>query len=364
MKLLIVEDDSSQIELYKDTLESFNKESAVQIELKIKEGLADAKECLLSSDFDGAIVDLNLSSSTTDLEGLEIIKEIEKSHRFPIYIVSGNIERVSQEESKFFQKRKRDTDFKAIYAEFIEVYQTGITKILGRSGEIEKYLTTIFWNHLSNSLDSWINDDLRELGQKQKSLLRYTMAHMQEYIDGDVERYHPSELYITPPIKKNIHTGDIVEYENNRYVVLTPSCDIVRRENGDINTNFVLFCKISELSTIVDNFGELASSTSKNNNNRKRLNFYIENKKQNFHFIPKINSIDAGLISFQNTLTIEIIEVVRLLEDKTMVRVATISMPFLKDIISRYSNYFARQGSPDFETDEVYDLIFQESSTI
>lgn len=358
MKLLIVEDNKPTVQTYIDNIESFNKKSNVKIEYVIKENLKDAKNSLLSSDFDGAIIDLKLSSSTTELEGLEIVEEIENNQRFPIFIVSGSIGQIGKEESAFLKKRKRDTNFKEILSEILEIYKTGITNILGRKGEIDKYLNNIFWNHLSNSMELWVNDSTRSPEEKEKSLLRYTISHMQEYIDEGIEKYHPSEFYITEPIKSNIFTGDIIIYEDNRYLVLTPSCDIVLRKDGNRNANRILFCKILALNDVVKNYSLLNSDTSANNDNRKRLNSYIVNNKQNYHFIPKSNSLDAGLIDFQDKLTLASEEVEEKLTSKEIVRIATVSMPFLKDIISRYSNYFSRQGSPDFNVDEVYKSLF------
>ena len=359
MKLLIVEDDKPTLQSYVDNIESFNKKSDVQIEYVTKETIEEARDSLLSPDFDGAIVDLKLSSSTTELEGLEIVEEIENNQRFPIYIVSGSIAQIEKEENAFLKKRNRDSDFKKILSEIVEIYKTGITNILGRKGEIDKYLNNIFWNHLSNSMDLWIKDTTRSPEDKEKSLLRYTISHMQEYIDEGIEKYHPSEFYITAPIKSNIFTGDIVIYEDNRYLVLTPSCDIVLREDGNRNANRILFCKILHLKDVVKNYSSLNSDTGVNNDNRKRLNSYIENNKQNDHFIPKSNSLDAGLVDFQDKLTISSNDVEKHLASNEMERIATISMPFLKDIISRYSNYFSRQGSPDFNVNEIYNSLFE-----
>lgn len=361
MKLLIVEDDEAQMQLYEDNIESFNKTSIVKINYDKFLNLEDAKASLLSPEYDGAIVDLKLSQGTGVLEGLEIVDEIEKNQRFPIFIVSGSISSIDdREENAFFKKRKRDSEFKKILSELVEIYQTGITNILGRKGEIENYLTSIFWNHLSNSMDLWVKDKIRTPEEKQKSLLRYTLSHIQEYINEDIEKYHPSEFYITGPIKTNIFTGDIISYQDNRFLVLTPSCDIIKRTDGNRNANRILFCKVIALNDGVENFHLLNSQTSENNKNRKRLNSFIENKKQNYHFIPKSNSIDAGLIDFQDKLTIESDKVEELLENKKMIRIATVSNPFLKDIISRYTNYFSRQGSPDFNVDEVFNSLFDE----
>lgn len=360
MNLLIVEDDKPTIQSYRDNIESFNRKSDIQIEAEVIDNLEDAKNSLISPNYDAAIIDLKLSSNTVDLEGLEIVDEIQNKLRFPLFIVSGSLGQVQQEESAFLKKRSRDGNFKDILTEIIDIYKTGVTNILGQKGTIEKYLNSIFWNHMSNSMDLWINDATRTPKEKENSLLRYTLLHMQEHIDEELEKYHPSEFYITKPIKKNLFTGDIVEVGKNRFLILTPSCDIVLRKDGTRNADFILFCKIKPLDNVVKNYELLKHNTSVKNDNRKRIINFFENKNQKYHFIPKAESIAPGLIDFQEKLTIPSLEVDELLEANKINRIATISQPFLKDIISRYSNYYSRQGSPDFDSDEIYKSIFKE----
>ncbi len=356
MNLLIVEDDKTAIESYSDNIQSFNKTSDIKISFVVKEDLSSAKDALISPDFDGAIVDLKLSASN-QLEGLEIVNEIEENQRFPIYIVSGSIAQVTKEENSFFKKKSRDSNFKEILNEIVQIYQTGITKILGKKGDFDKYLNNIFWKHLSNSMEFWINDSTRTSEEKQKSLLRHTISHMHEYIDEEVEKYHPSEFYIIPPIKTDLYTGDIVKYNGERLIVLTPSCDMVLRSEGR-NAERILFCKILELKDKVENISSLTMTTSKNNRTRTKIESLIDNKKQNTHFIPVSKSIEAGIIDFQSTCSFETLEVEEYIKSGEMKRLATISLPFIKDIISRYTSYFARQGSPDFDIDEVYHSLF------
>lgn len=359
MRLLIVENEKEPIQMYTDVIESFNKQSDVQIYPFFKDNLADGLDALKRPEYDAAIIDLKLSHDTVELEGLEIVNAIINKLRIPVYIVSGSIGQVDIPENALFKKRLRDGDFKNVLQEIVNIYNTGITKILGQKGDIEEYLNDIFWKHLSSSMDTWISDQTRSSIQKEKSLLRYTLLHMQEYIDEEVEKYHPTEFYICGPIKKHIFTGDIVTYAGNRYIVLTPSCDIVVREDGSRNTNMILLVQIRTLNEIVKNFDSLNSGTNEKNDNRLRLNSFIENKKQNYHFIPKTNGVEAGLIDFQNKLTLPESEINNFIKDNQLIRLATVSTPFLKDIISRYSNYYSRQGSPDFITNEVYSLLFE-----
>lgn len=360
MKLLIVENEPEQVQLYLDVIESYNKTSDVQIEPKPFFNIEDAKEALKNDYYDAAVIDLKLTENTSELQGMEIVNSIIDKLRFPVFIVSGSIGQIDTPESALFKKRLRDGDFKDILKEILKIYNTGITKILNNKGTIEEYLNNIFWNHLSNSMENWIEDVSRSPEEKQKSLLRYTLMHMQEYIDEDIEKYHPSEFYITEPIKQNIFTGDLVSFKNgDRFIVLTPSCDIVLRKDGTRNTKLILFCKIKDLKDEVKNFDKLKVDTGEANDDKKRLFRFIQNSStQNFHFIPRSNSLQAGLIDFQDKMTIAESEVNLLIERGEIKRYATVSMPFLKDVISRYSNYYSRQGSPDFNVSEVYNSLF------
>lgn len=361
MNLLIVENEAEQVQLYKDLIDSFNKksENTIKIEHSIFTNLDTAMEGLNASNYDAAIIDLKLSSGTENYEGLKIVEAIKSDLRFPVFIVSGNIGIVTDEENALFKKRSRDGDIKEILKEIIEIHKTGITRILGKTGIIDSYLTSIFWAHLSNSLDTWTKDNSRTIEEKEKSLLRYTLLHIQEHLDEEVEQYHPSEFYITKPIKKNIFTGDIIQYEQCRYLVLTPSCDIVLRSDNTRNADFILFCKIKTLPEVIPNYSNLGINTGKNNKaKQKLLKIMANNSKQNFYFIPKHNNIEAGVIDFQDKFTLPQNTVNEYITDNTIDRIATVSMPFLREIISKYSNYYARQGSPDFNPEELYKTLF------
>jgi len=361
IKVLVVEDENSQIQIYQDTVDEYNDDNNIHnIDISICRTLEEGIKSLYTPLFDAAIIDLKLSGST-EMEGMSIVEAINENLRIPIFIVSGSISQIDTiNETALLKKRERTTDFNNVLKEIVQIYNTGITNILGNKGVVEKLLNNIFWKHIPLTLNSWLNDESRDSEQKEKSLLRYTLLHMQEYIDEDIEKYHPSEFYIAAPIKKIIHTGDIVCYEDARYIVLTPSCDMVIRSDGHRGATKILFCKIVDLKDVINNYDTLDTTTSENNTTRKRLNVLIENKKQNYHFIPKSNKIGAGLIDFQDKKTIEEEVVNNCLANKTMERIATVSMPFLKDIVSRYSNYYARQGSPDFDTNEIFKTLFKD----
>lgn len=364
LKLLIVEDDTNIIEIYTRDINSYNKTNQ---NLNISETIISEKEQALNiiknSDniFDGAIIDLDLKQSGgRDSSGNEIIKEVKNKLRFPVFVISGtshNLDVSLKEETSFFKVRDRDADFNFI-EEIVDIYETGITEILNRQGTIENYINKIFWNHLSNSLDLWANDTKRNPEQKQKSLIRYTLLHLQEYLDinssGDLEKYHPAEFLITKPIKPKIFTGDILETkEKNRSLILTPACDIDLK-NGIRKADKILNINILSPNDIDPEFSNQEMSGSK----KGKITSILRNSNPRYHCVPSLADNSIGIIDFQDKFTINSNDLEKAIESKEIERIATVSHPFLKDIIARYSNYYSRQGSPDFDSNEIYDSLF------
>ncbi len=366
LKLLIVEDDSNVIATYTRDINSYNKTNE---SLNIKETILSDKnqalDILRNSDniFDGAIIDLDLKQSGgSDSSGNEVIKEVKENLRFPVFVISGtshNLEASLSEETSFFKVRDRDADFDFI-EEIVAIYNTGITEILNRKGTIENYINDIFWNHLSSSLDLWTKDSKRSPEEKQKSLLRYTLLHIQEYLeiteDSDFENYHPSEIYITPCIKPNVFTGDLIEEKDSaiNYIVLTPSCDLAQAKAKDI---LIVQIDSSSEGILKEKVGVINKGTASKETLEDAeyiLKDLIHNSYSNkYHFLPKYKDIEGGLINFQKMKSIRVKEF-----NEKFIRKASINSSFTKDIVARFSYYYSRQGSPDFNTDELYNGLF------
>lgn len=66
-------------------------------------------------------------------------------------------------------------------------------------------------------------------------------------------------------------------------------------------------------------------------------------------FLPEYKELEEGIIDFQNLMTISLTEYMKL------ERLATVSESFFKDIQSRFSSYYARQGTPDLNKKNIID---------
>ncbi len=204
--LFILEDNDAAYDSFNSLIEDYNKENEIKIKTVRFKEVKQALNAIKSGWYDGAIIDIRLSTSDDSENGNEIIREIKNNLRFPIRVYTGydDIDDDLQDQNEFYKIYKRtDIRFQEVLVELINIYKTGITKILGKKGTIEDYLRDIFWNHLSSSFGSWIKE-AQTKDNIEKILLRYTLSHLQEYLDkddsGDYDEYHPSEFYIKDPI--------------------------------------------------------------------------------------------------------------------------------------------------------------------
>ncbi|MCK4529333.1 response regulator [candidate division WOR-3 bacterium] len=360
LNLLIVEDDERQIKLYKDTIDEFNTGSDIKIEVIISINLEEGLQQIRTKNFDAAIIDLRLGSGDIEGRGKEIIKEIKGNLRFPVFVLTaypgdlGEDLKIPNAFYKVYEQTKKDTI--EVLEEMTDIYKTGITKIMGRKGIVEKTLQEVFWENIAASMEYW-KTEIEDESKIEKVLSRHILAHLSERLrlteEGEFEKCHPAEVYIMPPIKKDFFTGDILKSKASEeyFLILTPACDMVLRERNEggteatyRNAEKIILAKLVDFTRIE----EVAKYIETHSNTKKgEVEKYIRNtKKGRYHYLPSSGSrIPGFLVDFQ--------DINRINPEKltTYNRIASIDEPFLKDIIARFTSYYARQGSPDLDID-------------
>ncbi|WP_038445660.1 response regulator [Bibersteinia trehalosi] len=353
MKLLLVEDNKDDQQVCKNAVDDFNEDnSEFKIILKICGTVEEAEKQLKTSDFDGVIIDMKLTDTGTD-EGNQVIRKIKENfNRIPVVIMTGTPSVAERNDFPLIAIcNKGDIQYCQIIEKFRNIYHTGLTRIMGGRGVIEQTLTTIFTNNLlpalTNSLSEqrgWIKYAESDPARTEKALLRYAINHLLQYLDNDVSQCYPEEMYILPPINDRINTGCILKKKGSDqyYIVMNPACDLAERSNGGCNTDHALLVEIQSIRDIYPDFDW--SSLSKSN--RKDLEkIYRNNKSLYYHWLPETDFYPGGVINFRRVSTYTEADVDNLFESPQI----QISSPFLKDMISRFSSYYARQGQPDID---------------
>lgn len=342
--VVIVEDDIDQQKMYEDSISEFNREqNEFEIAFKCLKNDSDIPKLLYESHIDAIIIDLNWGTGTQNDEGNRLVKKLYQDCRVPIFIVSGNLHLLdaSYEESPVFKKYQRDViDLNELFKEIVSLYKTGYTKVLGSNSKIDEMIRKVFWDHMAEVIHNWTDEDKET---KTQRMLRFAITRINEMLTistGDKhDNYDALEFYIKPPIKSSPFTGDIVTYNEKKYVVITAACDMEQD-----NSEYVVLGKIN-----FDTIESLKSRIkSQSNTAEKELERYINNSKARYHLLPPCKYFSGGLIDFQNVLSVNHDD---FFENSSVI--ASINPMFVKDIQARFSHYYGRQGQPQLNTERV-----------
>lgn len=359
IKLLIIDDDQEVLDEFSKSVDRFNRDiEECKIKTYKEKSLAEADKILKYYKLDVAIVDLNLQENQSDSkvynsDGNRVVEKVIENLRIPIYILTGEPAKL---EPQYKNKNhitiliKGEKTYSELLQELYERLSLKTIDYFSRDGYLEKEINNFYWNNLQKTLDTWNNVAQEHPDKIDKILSRHTVACLNEkfYVNGNIgcfDEYHPGEMYIIPPIKQHYHTGDIVSKNDELFIILNPACDIVNK----INLDFYVLVRIIDFSSLPKLQEKIKKESapdtyfydSLNKDGKNCYNDYKANKKDRFHFLAKFDKLNEQLIDFQQVVNVAEEEIAQ------YDRIASMSSPFLKDIIARFSLYYARQGQPN-----------------
>ena len=349
LQLLIVEDDEQDLERCRVDVENYRDDTRRNIEIVECKTLDKALEKLDNS-YDGAIIDLKLTPQ--GVEGIEVIKEIRKLFfRIPIFIFTGNPD-IRNESIKGIEVfLKGETRYYNLIDQLWDTYETGLTRMMGRAGRIEELLGKVFLENLLLQRKRWISYGKEDLERTENALLRYTLDHLLQLLEEDDKPRYPEEVYIYPHLSDEITTGSIVREKttNGLFVVLSPACDLVIRKDNVSKTDRVLFVEIEVEGDIVE---DALDGIKKQSKIKKELVAVANNNHRiYYHWLPKTDFFEGGFLNFRKVNALTKGEFDEKFEKPSI----QISPFFVKDIVARFSSFYARQGQPDIDNTDFVD---------
>lgn len=354
-KLLLIEDNEGDIDTCYSSVERYNHEHNKNIELKICKSLTKALETL-DSTYDGVIIDLQLGAEKDG--GNQITKRLIKdNYRTPFAIFTATPDAVESEYQYIGTFKKGEETYDNLFDKFWEIHETGLTRIMGGRGKIEKALNEVFINNILPHRSPWIEYAKEDSEKTEKSLLRHTINHLLQLIDDDQDAFFPEEVYIHPKQTTEIKPGEIVrkKEDNSFHIILNPACDLAVRSGGCFKTDQILIVEIEdEVSVTTDATNQI----NKPDRKTKKLQELFKNNHTNYyHWLPRTDFFDGGFLNFRRLCSTNIESYSGQFEPtKTQV-----SPPFLKDVLGRFSAYYARQGQPAIDTSKAIKQILNQT---
>ena len=301
----------------------------------------------MDNSFDGAIIDLKLADE--GYEGNQVVSAIEKTFfRIPVAIFTATPGSADKNFTYIGIYKKGDIRYHDLFDQFLNIQTTGITHIMGGTGLIEQRLSEVFLNNLLPQIDTWVSHGKENSDRTERALLRYALNHLYQLLEEDNEHYFPEEFYLYPSVSEEITTGSIVKEEANdrHFVVLSPACDLVIRGNGIFKTDCILFIEIESENDIVNAALDGIRQNRKKKDKLKTIS--NNNHRDYYHWLPRTDFFEGGFLNFRKLNTLN----KTCFDERFEKPSIQISPFFVKDIVSRFSSFYARQGQPDIDSKE------------
>ncbi len=344
LKILLVEDSEDQQKIFADSVNVFNDKNKdiCAVTFEVAKSLSEAMSKIDGS-FDGAIVDLKLGDD--DEGGNTVVRQFSETlTRVPVIFVTGFVDLVEDHPSIIHKRARGSESYESDLNLLKGISDTGLTRIMGGRGIIEKTLSRVFLENLLPYKDKWVSYGETDSSRVEKALLRHALSHLLQLLDDDGDRCFPEEVYLTPPLTDKIRTGSVVKEKTSdqRFVVMNPACDLVIRDNGECNTDRILVVEIDSQTSLFPGHPATGLSNSQKKDLEKA---YRNNKSAYYHWLPRTDFFEGGFLNFRKLSSLSSEEFNERFEKPAV----QISPSFVKDMVARFSAYYARQGQPDID---------------
>ncbi len=353
--MLVVEDEDRMITLLSDALEDWNaaNEGSVRcfeaIFVKSPEGAAQE---LYNRKIDCALVDLRLppddaSDKTDASNGNTLAANLLRENGIPVAIISGHPGEAEPDligggTVRAFEKAddgyEQAVNWLASQWELMDALRAVRQRLEQSTAEVFARRIWPNWSQMAEAIDH----DNKKLAI---AIARQYASHTAELLGQDASNdWHPFESFIVPSyIDDRAHTGDIFLLEDTNWIVLTPQCDMA---TGKIPNVLLAECALGA-EYWAENVEALRAATS-NSKRRKPTeflrNFVNQNLPASVHFLPPVpGTVEPILVQFGKIRTIPLNDLNKQLD----VRVASVSPPFLGNLVQRFGAFISRTGQPN-----------------
>ena len=370
---LLIDDDQNQELLFIEAINEINETTDLNITYKVVKTPESAMIELYQNYFKAIIIDLKLNNddnaveSAEEISGNVLLRRIIEKEIVPIVVITGFPDKVSTDIDKSIVKvLPKETNLYDEINALIEKYSDSVFKIFGSRGEINKNIKELFWNVIPQCFTSK-NQDISLLSKEKQEtvIIRYISSWLSnkymfddKYIDVE-----PIEMYMFPNPIKQVCTCDIYKKYidtniDEYFIVLTPSCDLANKKVDE-----VILCKIKnydEVQSFKERLEIYNNEQNKESNKAKKakgdLMKWFRNSHSDslrYHFLPKVKDFTGGFVDFRSILSLEYDKESGEIIDDSYLKIGVITESFKRDIVSRFSSYYHRQGQPEFNCDSV-----------
>ena len=358
IKILYVDDD---IENFNDLKDVLNGKTINGYEITIDSETYFEHAVAKSLEYNLIILDLfkgNAMSGGVD-KGSAIYDSIRSSIFVPIIFYSANPASVAHLRSQVLGVANKLDDIESLLSEIERLTKHNLPLLKGKvHAFIEDEFKKYFWGtiHPKNNIFKPEADDL-SLGYMLLRNMADTLSrdNIRQLLEDDTikeDKVHPMEFYIYPTdTTTEYQTGEIIKNKETDeiFVILTPSCDFIKRGTSERKVDHILLLK-TILLTETKEYKRYNKDKDKYTESLKQ--FINSSKGDRYFFLPQTPFIENRVIDFQNK---EIVSYEQLCAN--FERIAKLDNPYAQSMSATYTRYYNRIGFPDIDCDYILGLL-------
>ena len=358
--ILVVEDEDRMITLTNDALDGWNDANKAKgrcFKAEIAKSPEGAARELYFRKIDCALVDLRLppdecTERTDPGNGNRLAAALLRETGIPVAIISGHTgeadpDLLGESTVRAFEKAddgyEQAVDWLAQQWELMDALRVVRQRLEQSTAEVFARRIWPNWSRMT--------DDMGHDGERlATAIARQYASHTAEFLGQDDDDWHPSENFIVPSyIADRAHTGDIFALNDGYWIVLTPQCDMA---TGKVPNALLAKCSLGvrgweeRLKTL----GDGASNNKRKQAAKISHDLVNQNLSSSVHFLPPIPKEDKPLlVQFGKIQTMSLRELNQLLD----ARVASVSPPFLSNLVQRFGAFISRTGQPNINVENL-----------
>lgn len=390
IRLLIVEDDDNETQTWGMQIEQHNAIANANGGFKLKVTYASTKEDALNlianSDFDAAIVDLNLATAAghkeDNADGNEVIEALEKSELAVVIIYTGQPRDATftGPKVKVISKAGPEGDGTKDVLAHLSDCAPMIQTIRVAEATIKGEMAALFSKSIWPRWKLWLDGSQEPNENVTAAVTRHLASHVYAaLLAKNGQKALSEEWYFVPPIREGLRTGDLVEiseYTKKKFafgIVITPRCDLADNPGSAKDTYQIAACEDLTADWTARHNAHVSARDAKPadqtnvdamkkwqeklTNTETKLRSLIQHRgKSNCHFLHQMRMIDG---SFRGPFFVRFDRIMTIDRDSDDGRILAASQPFasvapdfLPSMVERLGTYFSRIGTPDFSYSE------------
>lgn len=360
-RLLVLEDDEQELDRFSRNIEEFNQESDIKFHHSPVGTASGAIQSLDNHRFDCALLDLRVPKNDGGVrhekEGNEALQRVVAGYALPVVVhsaYSNQLDETFRDIPVQVIDKDKESHRDALrwfveQAPLMAAVRETRKRIQAETADI--FFKAIWPRWSQNGASTPGRDDLHDV------IARQVVSYISEKLTvrgSGPEGHHLHEFYFVPPLREELHTGDLIVHNDGVHVIVTPQCNIA---NGYPDHFLLAQCKnISGewaecRRKIADNKGK--SSNSVDNTVGK---WATQNIDISEHFLPPCDGRGPWLVDFKTIVSVPNAEADNLTEN----RFASVTPQFIPNLIQRWASYMGRVGQPDLNRSDLIKHIASE----